>query len=161
MRALVVTLVSMMAVTPSAFGQPTGAIVMATMYQSRTLSVQISRHPRDVYTFTSVPENFPRWASGLGKSLKRVNGEWMAETPQGPRKVRFTERNEFGILDHYVSLEPGVELYIPMRVIPNGSGSELIFTLFRLPDMSEEQFAADADWVMRDLTALKNLLQAQ
>ena len=134
---------------------------MATMYQSRNLSVQIKRNPRDVYNFTSVPENFPRWASGLGKSLKRENGEWIAETPQGPIKVRFTERNEFGILDHYVSPEPGVEIYIPMRVIPNGSGSELIFTLFRLSDMSDEKFTADAEWVMRDLTALKNLLEAQ
>ena len=111
---------------------------MATMYQSRNLSVQIRRNPRDVYNFTSVPENFPRWASGLGKSLKRKNGEWIAETPQGPIKVRFTERNEFGILDHYVIPESGVEIYIPMRVIPNGSGSELIFTLFRLPDVSDE-----------------------
>ena len=134
---------------------------MATMYQSRNLSVQIRRNPRDVYNFTSVPENFPRWASGLGKSLKRKNGEWIAETPQGPIKVRFTERNEFGILDHYVILESGVEIYIPMRVIPNGSGSELIFTLFRLSDVSDEKFAEDAEWVMRDLTALKNLLEAQ
>jgi len=134
---------------------------MATMYQSRNLSVQIGRNPRDVYNFTSVPENFPRWASGLGKSLKRKNGEWIAETPQGPIKVRFTERNEFGILDHYVIPESGVEIYIPMRVIPNGSGSELIFTLFRLSDVSDEKFAADAEWVMRDLTALKNLLEAQ
>jgi len=134
---------------------------MATMYPSRTLSVQINRHPRDVYTFTSVPENFPRWASGLGKALKSVNGEWIADTPRGPRKVRFTARNEFGILDHHVSAESGIEIYIPMRVIPNGGGSELIFTLFRLPDISEEQFAADADWVMRDLMALKTLLEAQ
>ena len=134
---------------------------MATMYQSRNLSVQIGRNPRDVYNFTSVPENFPRWASGLGKSLKRKNGEWIAETPQGPIKVRFTERNEFGILDHYVIPESGVEIYIPMRVIPNGSGSELIFTLFRLSDVSDEKFAEDAEWVMRDLTALKNLLEAQ
>ena len=134
---------------------------MTTMYQSRNLSVQIRRNPRDVYNFTSVPENFPRWASGLGKSLKRKNGEWIAETPQGPIKVRFTERNEFGILDHYVIPESGVEIYIPMRVIPNGSGSELIFTLFRLSDVSDEKFAADTEWVMRDLTALKNLLEAQ
>ena len=134
---------------------------MATMYQSRNLSVQIGRNPRDIYNFTSVPENFPRWASGLGKSLKRKNGEWIAETPQGPIKVRFTERNEFGILDHYVIPESGVEIYIPMRVIPNGSGSELIFTLFRLSDVSDEKFAADTEWVMRDLTALKNLLEAQ
>src|SRR5262245_37323868 len=151
----------LLAGTPAACGQTTGENLMATMYPSRTLSVQINRHPRDVYTFTSVPENFPRWASGLGKSLKRVNGEWIADTPQGSRKVRFTARNEFGVLDHYVSLEAGAEMYIPMRVIPNGSGSELMFSLFRLPDMSEEQFAADADWVRRDLTTLKNLLEAQ
>jgi len=156
-----VTLALMMVATPCAFGQTTGETFMATMYQSRNLSVQIRRNPRDVYNFTSVPENFPRWASGLGKSLKRKNGEWIAETPQGPIKVRFTERNEFGILDHYVIPESGVEIYIPMRVIPNGSGSELIFTLFRLSDVSDEKFAADAEWVMRDLTALKNLLEAQ
>jgi len=155
------TLALMMVATPCAFGQTTGETFMATMYQSRNLSVQIGRNPRDVYNFTSVPENFPRWASGLGKSLKRKNGEWIAETPQGPIKVRFTERNEFGILDHYVIPESGVEIYIPMRVIPNGSGSELIFTLFRLSDVSDEKFAADAEWVMRDLTALKNLLEAQ
>jgi len=156
-----VTLALMMVATPCAFGQTTGETFMATMYQSRNLSVQIRRNPRDVYNFTSVPENFPRWASGLGKSLKRKNGEWIAETPQGPIKVRFTERNEFGILDHYVIPESGVEIYIPMRVIPNGSGSELIFTLFRLSDVSDEKFAEDAEWVMRDLAALKNLLEAQ
>jgi len=161
MRALMVMLALMMVATPCAFGQTTGETFMATMYQSRNLSVQIRRNPRDVYNFTSVPENFPRWASGLGKSLKRKNGEWIAETPQGPIKVRFTERNEFGILDHYVIPESGVEIYIPMRVIPNGSGSELIFTLFRLSDVSDEKFAEDAEWVMRDLTALKNLLEAQ
>ena len=155
------TLALMMVATPCAFGQTTGETSMATMYQSRNLSVQIRRNPRDVYNFTSVPENFPRWASGLGKSLKRKNGEWIAETPQGPIKVRFTERNEFGILDHYVIPESGVEIYIPMRVIPNGSGSELIFTLFRLSDVSNEKFAEDAEWVMRDLAALKNLLEAQ
>jgi hypothetical protein len=133
---------------------------MSTLLQSRNLSVSINRDARDVYDFACVPENFPRWASGLGKSLKQVNGEWVAETPQGPVNVRFTERNEFGILDHWVSPKPGVQIYIPMRAIPNGSGCELIFTLFRLPDMSDEQFAADAEWVMRDLTSLKNLLES-
>jgi hypothetical protein len=131
---------------------------MVTLFQSRNLSISINRNVKDVYNFVCVPENFPRWASGLGKSLKKVDGEWIAETSQGPMKVRFTERNEFGVLDHWVSTKPGVQIYIPMRVIANGSGCELIFTLFRLPEMSDEQFAADAEWVMRDLTSLKNLL---
>src|SRR5438105_4977975 len=121
---------------------------MATMYQSRTLSVQINRNAREVYAFTAVPENFPQWASGLGTSLKKVKDDWIAETAQGPLKVRFTAHNEFGVLDHWVSPGPGVELYIPMRVMPNGSGSEVIFTVFRLSDMSDEKFAADAEWVM-------------
>jgi hypothetical protein len=133
---------------------------MATLLQSRNLSISINRDARDVYNFVCVPENFPRWASGLGKSLKKVNGEWIAETPEGPVKVKFTERNEFGVLDHWVSPTPGLQIYIPMRVIANDSGCELIFTLFRLPDMSDEKFAADAEWVMRDLTSLKILLEA-
>jgi hypothetical protein len=134
---------------------------MATTHQSRNISVSINRDARDVYNFVSVPENFRLWASGLGKSLKKVDGEWVAETPGGPVKVWFTERNEFGVLDHWVSPKPGLQIYIPMRVIPNGSGCELIFTLFRLSDMSDEKFAADAEWVMRDLTSLKNLLESQ
>ena len=133
---------------------------MATTHPSRNLSVSINRDAKDVYNFVSVPENFLRWASGLGKSLKKVNGEWVAETPEGPVKVRFTERNEFGVLDHWVYPKPGLQIYIPMRVIPNGSGCELIFTLFHLPALSDEKFAADAEWVMRDLTSLKNLLES-
>jgi hypothetical protein len=47
-----------------------------------------------------------------------------------------------------------------MRVVANGSGSEVLFTLFRARDMTAEKFAADARWVERDLRALKALLEA-
>src|SRR5256885_16888560 len=77
---------------------------MADTLVSRTMSVRIARAQREVYDFASVPENFPRWASGLARSLKKVNGEWIAGTPEGPVKVRFTERNAFGILDHHVAV---------------------------------------------------------
>jgi hypothetical protein len=135
-------------------------MILATLFPSCNLSISINRSVEEAYNFLCVPENFPRWASGLGKSLKRVDGEWIAETPDGPVNVRFTERNEFGILDHWVSPKPGLQIYIPLRVIANGSGCELLFTLFRLPGVTDEQFAKDADWVMRDLTTLKNLLEA-
>ena len=79
----------------------------------------------------------------------------------GPAKVRFTERNAHGVLDHYVLLPDGTEIYVPMRVIANGTGSEVLFTLFRLPGMDDEKLAADAAWVLRDLHALRNLLEAK
>ena len=53
-----------------------------------------------------------------------------------------------------------MQIYIPMRVISNGIGSEVLFTLFRLSDTSDEKFAEDAEWVKRDLNALKSLLEA-
>ncbi|MCL4501886.1 MAG: hypothetical protein M1438_08510 [Deltaproteobacteria bacterium] len=65
------------------------------------------------------------------------------------------------MLDHYAIPESGPELYMPMRVAANGGGSEIIFTLFRQPNMSNEKFEADADWVARDLEALKALLEGK
>ena len=127
--------------------------------QCRILSVSIARSAEQAYDFLSVPENFPRWASGLAGSLRRIDGAWVAETPNGPMKVRFSERNAFGVLDHWLSAQPGVEIYIPMRVIANGGGCELVVTLFRLPGMTDEKFAADAEWVMRDLAAAKRVLE--
>src|SRR5574341_1056014 len=124
---------------------------MAATFESRMISIRINRPADVVYDFMSVPENFPKWASGLGKSLTKIDGEWIAETLQGPVKIRFTERNAFGVLDHYVMPRPGLEIYIPMRVISNGAGSEVLFTLFRLLGMSEEKFTDDAEWVIRDL----------
>jgi hypothetical protein len=129
------------------------------LFEVRTISISIQRDFKEVYSFLSKPDNFSKWASGLGQSLKNLNGEWTVETAEGPLKARFTGSNEFGILDHFVTSERGEEIYVPMRVVQNGTGSELIFTLFRAPLMPDEKFAEDANWVERDLKALKELLE--
>ena len=131
---------------------------MTTLLQSRTLSVSIDCPPHRVYAFVSNPENLPGWAAGLCKSVSKADAGWILETSQGPMNLRFAENNNLGVLDHFVSPAPGVEVYAPMRVLPNGSGSTLLFTLFRLPGMSDEKFAEDAGLVTRDLEALKGML---
>ena len=132
---------------------------MATVLESRTLNITIACPPRKVYDFVSNPENLPRWAAGLGKSVRESDAGWIVETPQGPVQIRFAEKNDFGVLDHYVTTAQGIEIYVPMRVVPNGSGSEVIFTLFKMPGMSDQQFAEDAGMVERDLKALKSVLE--
>ena len=132
---------------------------MADQPESRTVSVYIDRPVRDVYEFASAPENLPRWAAGLGESIEWVKGEWVATTEQGPIKLRFTEPNSFGVLDHYVTPASGGETYMPMRVVPRGGGAQLLLTVFRQPDWSDERFEQDAAWVERDLQALKRLLE--
>jgi hypothetical protein len=46
-----------------------------------------------------------------------------------------------------------------MRVMANGDGSEVVFSLFHLPGVSDAKFADDATWVMKDLEALKRVLE--
>jgi len=132
---------------------------MTTLLQSRTLSISIGCRPDKVYVFVSNPENLPRWAAGLCKSIRKSGAGWIVETTQGPMNVRFVKNNDLGVLDHYVTPAPGVEVYVPIRVLPNGSGSEVLFTLFKLPGMSDEKFAEDAGLVARDLETLKRVLE--
>lgn len=127
------------------------------MVESRTLSISIHRNWRHVYEAVWRPHDFPRWASGLGKSPPQEDdtGWWRAEGPDGPIRIRFTDHNAFGVMDHYVDLGGDAEVYVPMRIVQNGEGAEVLFTLFRQAGMSDEKFAADAEWVARDLIALR------
>ena len=127
----------------------------------RKLSVSIDRPAAEAYEFLSLPENFAKWASGMGGSLRRAGGDWIAETAEGTVRVCFSERNGFGVLDHSVTLPQGRSVYVPLRVLPKERGCELELTLFRQPEMSDEKFAADAAWVMRDLNAAKRLLEGE
>ena len=130
-----------------------------TIYKTRIITVSIDRDWREVYDFASIPGNFPRWAAGLGRRFERSGEEWKAEDPDGRLiRIRFSRPNEFGVLDHVVFAESR-ETRNALRVVPNGTGAEVMFTLLKAPDMSEEAFAADAAAVERDLDALKSLLE--
>ena len=127
--------------------------------QARTISVSIRCDARRVYDFVAKPEHLPDWAKGLCLSVKK-NGDWTAETLSGRVRIRFTERNDFGVLDHYVTLSTGATLHVPMRVVPNGSGSEVLLTIFRQKGMTEQQYAEDIRLVEQDLRNLKRIMES-
>lgn len=143
-------------------GTKTGEMVIgvkAPTFKSRHISVSINRSPDDVYEFASKYENLPKWAAGLSGSIKKENGEWVADSPMGKIKIKFGDKNKFGILDHDVTLPNGEKIYNPMRVFPNNKGSELIFTLYQRSDMSDKMFDEDAKLVKGDMEKLKVLLE--
>ena len=130
------------------------------MLDVQTITVSIDRDWRAVYEFCRVPENFAKWASGLG-GLERGATGWIARTPEGvAMPVRFSEPNAYGVLDHWLSPPGADEIYLPMRIIPNRAGCTAMFTLLRQPDMTDETLARDAAWVARDLARLKEMMEA-
>lgn len=129
---------------------------------SQTLSITIGRPADQVYSFLSKPENFAHWAEGFAKSMESTPNKqvWSIRMANGqPAKVRFVEENNYGVVDHYVNDGVHPEVYIPLRVLANGPGSEVIFTLFRQPDMTDERFAQDRAAVQKDLGNLKRLME--
>jgi hypothetical protein len=130
-------------------------------FESRHLSERIDLPADKVYAYVSDPANLPRWAPGLGSAVEQVDGQWFVDTPAGRVRLAFAPRNDFGILDHYVTLNSGEVIYVPMRVIAGEGGSEVLFTLRRRPGMTDAEFKADADAVAADLARLKHVLEGR
>jgi hypothetical protein len=129
------------------------------LFEVRHISVSIDRPPGDVYEFASNPENLPRWATGLAGTVKQIGDEWIAQAPMGKVRIRFSRRNDLGVMDHDVTLESGVTIHNPMRVLPNSGGSEIVFSLFHQPGVPDAKFNDDAKRVTDDLLALKQVLE--
>ena len=117
-----------------------------------------------VYTFASNPANMPQWARAFAKSIVNanvnVNGEWIIDSNLGKVKIEFAPANPFGVLDHVVTLPDGRAFNNPMRVVPNGAGSLVTFTLFRQDGMSDAEFERNAGMIESDLQALKRVVEA-
>ena len=128
--------------------------------KARFLSISIDASPEHVYSFAADPLNLPKWAAGLGSSISKIDGRWMVETPNGVVTVEFAPTNGLGVLDHTVTLPDGNRVYLPIRVVANGSAAELVFTLFQTAQMSDAEFERDARMVAADLRTLKRLVEA-
>ena len=135
---------------------------MAQLRPARTLSVSIAAPAADVYAFVADPRRLPEWATGLGTTPTPLpDGGWRVETPAGPMRVVFAPANEFGVVDHVVTplTGEGPAVDVPLRVVPNGAGSEVMLTVFQQPGMSDAQYAADTALVQADLERLKNTME--
>jgi hypothetical protein len=127
--------------------------------ESRHLSTHIDRSAQDVYDYASDPSHLPEWAPGLGSSIALIDRQWIMESPMGRIVLTFAPRNEFGVLDHQVTLASGETFYNPIRVTTDGAGCEIVFSLRRQAAMSDEEFERDADAVLSDLVRLKHRME--
>ncbi|MET0326743.1 MAG: SRPBCC family protein [Ilumatobacteraceae bacterium] len=131
------------------------------VHESVHLGTSIERSAAEVYAYVTDPTNLSAWAAGLAQSpLHQVDGEWVADSPLGRVVVAFVAPNDLGVADHDVTLPSGETVTNPMRVLANGDGCDVVFSVRRRPEMSDADFAADADAVSRDLATLRAVMEA-
>jgi len=125
------------------------------------VTVAIARPADTVYAYASDPAHLVAWAAGLTTAtLEPVDGRWVTDSPMGRITIDFAPPNEYGVLDHDVTMPSGETVYNPMRVIADGDGCEVVFTVRQRPGMSDAEFAADIAAVRADLETLRDLMES-
>jgi hypothetical protein len=139
-------------------GPQTGAAI--DVQRAEVVHISILARWRDVIAFLVDVHNWTTWAPWIRSVSRSSSGDWTLDTDAGPMKVHFAEPNTLGVLDHEVTLASGVRVLNSMRVLANGSGSELVMVLFQSPETSTEQFEQDLQAVRDDLARIKTVAEA-
>jgi len=131
------------------------------MLNSVVITISILRPYAEVYSFCADPLNFGRWNLLPHDSMEALGAnEYLVDLPQGRRVMRFMPHNNFGVLDYQVYEQSETNGPTrPLRVIPNGAGTDLQMTWFQQPGVSDEQFQSEVEWTRSDLLRLKTFLE--
>ena len=89
----------------------TGVMVHESIHVSTTIDCPAG----DVYDYASNPRNLSTWAAGLAhQEVQLIDGQWVVDSPMGRVIVAFAPSNDFGVLDHDVTLPDGETVRNPM-----------------------------------------------
>lgn len=128
---------------------------------SITKTVSIDAPVSKVFEFVADAATWPQWAIVNVKSIKRAEGDWWdMDTPLGPAKLRIRPHETLGILDHDFNAAEA-SWSVPSRVVPNGSGCELMMTFYQPPSFSKDFFEQQISLVGKELAKLKELMEAK
>jgi hypothetical protein len=129
--------------------------------RSETRTISIHAAPHTVVDFLADARNLPRWAVGFARAVRDHDGGWLVTTGQGEVGLRIEAERSSGVVDFFMSPAPGVEVLVSSRVVPNGTGSEYVFTQFQSPGMPDDVFAKNVRAVEHELTVLRALLEVE
>jgi hypothetical protein len=131
--------------------------------RSNTQAVSIEAHPGQVYAFVVNPENLPAWAVGFCRAIRwdAPTQQWIVATANGEIPIRYATDEATRSIDFHFTPAPGVEVAAFSRVVPNGVGSEYIFTQFQAAGMSDDAFAAQTRALGEELHVLRALMHAR
>lgn len=104
------------------------------MIRSRTISIRVNRKTGD--TFDAILNSPPKM---MPDAKMTSDGWWSFSTPRGNAKLKFNENKSLGILDH-MFIDKESKWDVPMRIVPSGDESEVIITLIKPDELTDEQF---------------------
>lgn len=131
-----------------------------SVQRSAVVHTSILAPPHETAAFLGDVSRWKTWAPWVRSAIRTSAREWTIESDTGAMFVRFAEPNELGVLDHHVTLASGLTAFNSMRVLANGTGTELVMVLFRQPAASLAEFERDVQAVRDDVARIRRAVEA-
>jgi hypothetical protein len=91
-----------------------------------TRSISIQAPPAAVLDFVGDARALPRWAPAFARAVRPDGAHWLVDTGAGERRIDLRVSRGRGTVDIVSATDPGRGVFT--RVLPNGEGSEYLFT---------------------------------
>ena len=124
------------------------------MVRSRTISITVNKKTGEAFdAILQIPEKM------MPDATMNSDGWWSFTGPHGKSKLKFNENKSFGILDHqYVDEESSWD--VPMRVVSSGDFSEVVITLTKPKELTDEQFDRRISEIGEMVISMKNIIES-
>ena len=124
------------------------------MIRSRTISINVKKKTGDAFdAILQVPPKM------MPDAKMNDDGWWSFTGPHGKSRLKFDENKSLGILDHqYVDEESSWN--VPMRVVSNGDSSEVVITLNKPNELTDEQFNQRFSEISEMFNVMKNIIES-
>ena len=123
--------------------------------RSRTINITVNKKTGDAFdAILGVPPKM------MPDAKISDDGWWSFTGPHGKSKLKFNQNKSMGVLDHlYVDQESSWN--VPMRVVPSGDFSEVIITLNKPDELTDEQFDKRMAEIEEMIVSMKQIIESK
>ncbi|MFA5975121.1 MAG: RNA-binding protein [Elusimicrobiota bacterium] len=128
---------------------------MRNTLRSKTLTASLPHDVQALFAKIADPDSLPQWHPNACRSIRRENGQILAESPRGPMGIRLIRDDRALLVDLIMCLSEGIEFTTSIRLLQNGSGSEIIMTMIQPQGLSDSTFNEQVHWAENALRGLR------
>jgi len=124
------------------------------MSRSRTMSIVVKKKTGDAFdAILNMPPKL------MSDAKITDDGWWSFTGPHGKSFLKFNDHKPDGILDHQF-IDEESSWNVPMKVVSNGDFSEILITLNKPNELTDEQFDQRISEMGEMIIVMKNIIES-
>ncbi len=125
------------------------------MSRSRTISITVKKNVGDAFdAILQIPPKL------MPDAKMNDDGWWFFTGPHGKSQLKFNENKSLGILNHqYIDEESSWN--VPMKVVSSGDFSEVVITLNKPDELTDDQFDQRISEIGEMVVTMKNIIESE